>query len=115
METPVLKRGSVSPDLKPDPAIVQGSIDRSDAVPLAGFLDTGSTEQSVRLYESVARNRWFEILRSVIVDRARSPEGDGRSVVWVRRDATLDSCESVRASDYEGPADPKTPFKWPRP
>lgn len=115
MHTPEQKRGPVSPDLAPDPAITPSSIDRSEAVPLVGYLDKGTTERSVRLYESVARNRWLEILRTVIVDRAAAPAGDGSSVLWVRRDATVDLCESVRASDYDGPADPTTPLKWPRP
>ena len=118
MEASDQNGGAASPDLAPDVATTQGSIDTSDAVALVGYLGEGDSDKHRRLYETVALNRWIEILVPDILDRLPAPIA-GQSVIWVRRDAHLVLCESARASDYEGPAesDPgaEIPLRWPRP
>jgi hypothetical protein len=106
---------AASPDLTPDPATTQGPVEGPDAVSLVGYVGEGCSDDSVRLYQSVALNRWLEIASAVIIARVPAPDGDGQSVVWVQRDATLALCESVRASDYESAAGPEEQLKWPRP
>jgi hypothetical protein len=111
--------GAASPDLAPDVATSQGSIDRSDAVALVGYVGEGCSGEYRRLYESVALNRWIEILAVDIVDRVAVPGTDdptvGQSWIWVRRDAQLALCESVRASSFDGAPGPEETLKWPRP
>jgi hypothetical protein len=116
MEASEPNGGASSLDLSPDLAVVPGPVDRSDAVALVGFLGAGCSDQYLRLYESVALNRWIEIRVEDIVDRVATAAGEdptsGQSCVWVRRDAGLASCEAVRASSLEGPP---VPARWPRP
>jgi hypothetical protein len=102
------------PDLTPDRSTLE-STDRSDTVPLVGYLGEGCSDEFVRLYESVALTRWIEIPVAAIVDRSSGSGTDSPSIVWVGRDAVLALCESVRASDYEGAPDPIQPIRWPRP
>ena len=124
MEASEQDRGAASPDLTPDVATTQGPIDKSDAVALGGLLGTGCSDEYVRLYENVALNRWLEIPKAAIINRFATEAtagGDdvtaGQSVIWVRRDAVLARCESVRASSYGGPpeSDGATLRRWPRP
>lgn len=110
------------PDLTPDDATTQGSIrDTSDAVALVGYLGEGSSDQHRRLYENVALERWIEILVEDVVHRVSAAGGDdptaGQSVIWVRRDAKVERCESLRASSFEaGPeGPPQAGLAWPRP
>jgi hypothetical protein len=113
MGEPESNRYPARPDLAPDALTLVSAIDRSEAVPLVGHLGEGPTNESVRLYESAALNRWLEIPTDAVVYRAAGSQ----STVWVRRDASLAMCETVRASDYESPLDPSdpNPIKWPRP
>jgi hypothetical protein len=115
MEAPEQKGDTPSPDLAPD-AATEVATERSDAVALVGYLGDGSSDQYRRLYESVALDSWIEIRAEDIVDRVAGPGGDyptDMSTIWVRRDAELAMCESVRASNFEGPGDQDK--KWPRP
>jgi hypothetical protein len=118
MDASAQQGGIASPDLAPDVATTEGSIDHSDAVALAGYLGEGCTHQYRRLYENVALNRWIEMRVADIVDRVPAPPPPGHTVVWVQRDAVLALCESVRASEYEGPAGScrgAMRSLWPRP
>ena len=67
--------GAPSLDLSPDFAATPGRIDRSAAVALVGFLGAGSSDQYLRLYESVALNRWIEIRVVDIVGLERQADG----------------------------------------
>jgi len=114
--------GTAPPNLTPDVATTQPSVDTSNAVALVGYLGDGQSDEYRRLYQTLAMNRWIEMLAEDIVARAPADGGDdptaGQSVVWVRRDATVFSCESVRASSYESPPsqDGEIPARiWPRP
>lgn len=119
MEASEQMGGVTGPDLTPDVATTQRATDRSDVVTLIGYLGEGCSDQYRRLYESVALNRWIEILVVDIVDRAAAPGGEDagapQSVVWVRRDAELAVCEAVRASSFAEPPGPVHQLKWPRP
>jgi hypothetical protein len=91
----------------------------ADSVALVGYIGEGESAATRRLYESDALERFISIPVADIVDR-RSADGGadlttGQSVVWVRRDATLLSCEPVRASRYEPglPGDEQS-LVWPR-
>jgi len=109
-----------APDLTPDPIVTDASA-VEDAVLLVGFLGEGCSERSRRLYENLGLTRWIEIPVEHIVKRERWPTS-GQTLIWVRRDASLASCESVRASTYEQPTCcppdgglPPIPSAWPRP
>ena len=124
MEATEQNRGNASPDLTPDEGARQGLIGRSfDAVAMVGYLGEAPSDQYRRLYQSIALNRWIEILAVDILHRLPAAEsGDltpGQSVIWVRRDAEVTRCESVRASSFEEPPwegpDPPPPLRWPRP
>ena len=121
MEASDQNDGAGSPNLAPDQATMQGPIDTSDTVALRGFLGAASLDEYCRLYESAALNRYIDVPAEDIVARVPADGGGdvtvGESIIRVRRDANLLSCELVRASIYEGPpdSDGDPPRAWPRP
>src|SRR3954451_19365196 len=107
-----------APYLTPAPRVTDSSA-VEDAVLLVGFLGEGCSERSRRLYENLGLDRWIEIPIEKIVKRERSPTS-AQPLICVRRDATVASCESVRASSYEQPPccppdgrPPPAPSAWP--
>jgi hypothetical protein len=120
MDTSVRNVDKIAADLSPDRIIALIPARSRAAVALVGYLGEGTSAESVRLYESVALDHWIEIPTVAIVHRVSGADAgavtDGQSVVWVKREALLVSCESVSASSFEGPPVPDTmPLKWPRP
>jgi hypothetical protein len=120
MDTSVRNVDKIAADLSPDRIITLSPARSRAAVALVGYLGEGSSAESVRLYESVALDHWIEIPAAAIVHRVSGADAgavtDGQSVIWVKREALLVSCESVYASSFEGPPVPDTiPLKWPRP
>jgi hypothetical protein len=112
--------GGAAPDLTPDAVVTDATAVEDDAVVLVGYLGEGCSGQSRRLYETIGLNRWIEIRVEDIVKRDRSPTS-GQNLIWVKREASLALCQSVRASSYEQPPPPPDggpgplPSAWPRP
>lgn len=79
--------------------------DPCQTVPLSGYLREGVGDHD-RLYVDRTFRSWIEIPRESIAAQTLSDEQDepmnGRSVVWVMRDATVVRCKAVLASEFDG-------------
>jgi len=93
-------------DLHPDDVaanvvrMVEGEITPVDAVTLVGYLGTGEREGVVFLWDTWFSRR-LELTGDQILHRMHR-ERDGRSVIWVKRDARIAKCEVAPAIAFAG-------------
>jgi hypothetical protein len=105
--------------LAPDVATTRATDTDSDAVAVVGYLGKGECDQYRHLYRDLDFKVFLRIPVADIVDRRSETEGDltqGRSVVWVKSDAVLLLCETVRVQGRSGPGPTAFgghPWPWP--
>jgi len=87
------------PDLRPDD--VARGVAGSAAVTLVGYLDVGEGD-AWQLWNTYFQAR-LELRRDqILYQMAGNDRPDGRSIIWVRRDARVAKCEFGTAADFAG-------------
>ena len=76
-----------------------------DLVPISGYFGKGPSDEERHLYKDRSLRRWITIPTEAIVDRTATEDDlrQGKSMLWVKRDATVIDCEAVPASSYDQP------------